>query len=305
VIRALVTGCRGQVGAEVVRALAGRAEVEAHDRASLDVADAAAVARRLREARPHVVVNAAAFTVVDRAESEVEAARRVNGVAPGVIGEEAKRQGALVVHFSTDYVFDGTKPAPYVESDPPNPINAYGLTKLEGERALAAAGCDHIVLRTSWVYAAHGRNFLLTMLRLAAERGEVRVVDDQHGAPTSARQIAAALVELLGAGHRDRPIEAPDLERVRAASGVYHATATGVISWFGFAQAIFAEQARAPGRAFTAPRVVAIPTAEYPTPARRPLNSRLDCGKLARTFGVRISQWEDGLKETLSEVLSG
>ena len=302
-IRVLVTGCRGQVGAEVVRALSGRAHVEAHDRASLDLSDRAAIARRMREARPDLVVNAAAYTAVDRAESEVEAARAVNGIAPGVLGEEARRLGAVVVHFSTDYVFDGTKPEPYVESDAPNPINAYGLTKLEGERALAAAGCDHIVLRTSWVYAAHGRNFLLTMLRLAGERDELRIVDDQRGAPTSGRQLATALVELLGGGEGPFPPRA--LERLRAASGLYHATATGVISWFGFAQAIFAERSRAPGGAFATPRLVAISTAQYPTPARRPANSQLSCDKLAAAFGVRIPPWKDGLKAAMAEVLSG
>jgi dTDP-4-dehydrorhamnose reductase len=305
VIRALVTGCRGQVGAEVVRALSGRAEVHAFDRQALDLADARAVERRLRDVRPELIVNAGAYTAVDRAETEVGLARAVNGVAPGVIAAEARRSGALLVHFSTDYVFDGTKPEPYVESDAPNPLNVYGRTKLEGERAIAAAGCDHLVLRTSWVYGARGHNFLLTMLRLGATREELRIVDDQLGAPTSSRQLAGALLDLLLEGERERPVERAQLERLRAASGLYHATATGVVSWFAFAQAIFAEQERLPGRAFNTPRLVAIPASEYPTPARRPANSRLNCDRLARRLGVRIPPWRDGLKETISEVLSG
>jgi dTDP-4-dehydrorhamnose reductase len=300
VIRALVTGARGQVGAELARALAGRAEVAAHDRATLDLADRDQLVRRLREERPALILNAAAYTAVDRAEGEPQVARAVNAVAPGVIAEEAKRLGALLVHFSTDYVFDGTKPVPYVESDEPSPVSTYGRTKLEGEEAIARAGCDHLVLRTSWVYGPRGQNFLLTMLKLAATRPEIRVVDDQHGAPTSSRQLARAVIEVLLGNDAEREITAADIDRLRERSGVYHATARGETTWFGFAQAIFAEHARTPGRAFTAPRVVAIPTSEYPTPARRPANSRLSNDKLERAFGVKLGPWRDGLREVLS-----
>ena len=299
-IRTLVTGCRGQVGAELLRALDGRAAVIARDRASLDLADADAIRRCVRNERPQLIVNAGAYTAVDKAETDLAAARAVNARAPGILAEEAKRQGAVLVHFSTDYVFDGTKPAPYVEADPTSPVNAYGLSKLEGEEAIRAAGCDHLVLRTSWVYGPHGKNFLLTMLRLAATQPEIRVVDDQRGAPTSSRQIAEGVVSLMLGAARGRPVEDSDLGRLRAASGVYHYTASGVASWFEFAQAIFAERSLQQGQAFTAPRVVAIPTRDFPTPARRPANSALSNEKLAATFGVRLPAWRDGLREALS-----
>jgi dTDP-4-dehydrorhamnose reductase len=302
VIRALVTGARGQVGAELVRALAGRAEVAAHDRASLDLADRDAIVRALRDARPDLILNAGAYTAVDRAESEAEAARAVNGVAPAIIADEAKRLGALLVHFSTDYVYDGTKPSPYVESDPPNPLGVYGRTKLEGDDAVAQSGCDHVILRTSWVYAPFGSNFMLTMLKLAATRDELRVVDDQHGAPTSGARIARAVTSLLMGADLEREIAAHDIARARESGGVYHATAEGATTWFEFAQAIFAERARSPGHAFTAPRLIAIPAREYPTAARRPANSRLDCTKLRETFGVRLGPWRDGLREAMSAI---
>jgi dTDP-4-dehydrorhamnose reductase len=300
VIRALLTGCRGQVGTDLARVLEGRAEVLAHDHASLDLADPDAIVARMREARPDVILNAGAYTAVDKAESDLEAAHAVNARAPGLLGEEAKRCGALLVHFSTDYVFDGTKRSAYVETDPTAPVNAYGASKLDGERAVAQSGCDHLILRTSWVYAAHGKNFLLTMLRLAATRDEIRVVDDQRGAPTASRQIARAVAHLLGAQEPARPIERGGLERLRAASGVYHATAAGETSWFEFAQAIFAGRAERQGRAFQSPRLVAISTREYPTPARRPAYSVLSNAKLAATFGVRLGDWREGLRETLS-----
>ena len=283
-MRVLVTGCRGQVGLEVARALAPACEVVAHDRASLDLADPAQVVARMREARPDVVVNAAAYTAVDRAETDAAAASAANAIAPGVFGEECRRAGALLIHFSTDYVFDGTKPAPYVESDPTNPLNVYGRTKLEGEQAIAASGCDHLVLRTSWVYGPHGKNFLLTMLRLGAEREELRVVDDQHGAPTSSLQLARLAREIL--------LER-GLERARAASGTYHATAGGETTWCGFARAIFERQAKRP-------RLVGIKTSEYPTPAKRPANSVLDNGRLLAALQLRIGDWRSGLDETLA-----
>ena len=299
-IRALVTGSRGQVGAELVRALEGRAETLAFDRKQLDLADPKAIARAVRDARPDLILNAGAYTAVDRAESEPDAARAVNAVGPGELGRQARECGALLVHFSTDYVFDGTKPVPYVEEDPPSPVSVYGRTKLEGEEAVTASGCDHVVLRTSWVYGPAGKNFMLTMLRLAATHPEIRVVDDQRGAPTTSRQLARAVVELLLGPDGERPVEAQDLERLRAASGIYHATASGEATWFEFAQAIFAERARQPGMGFSSPRVVAIATRDYPTPARRPANSRLSCEKLARTFGVRLGDWREGLGEALS-----
>ncbi len=291
-IRVLVTGARGQVGSEVARALEGRAEVLAHDRSTLDLANLAEVSRGVREARPDVIVNAGAYTAVDRAEAEEDTARAVNGVAPGVLAEEAKRAGALLIHFSTDYVFDGTKEGPYVESDAPHPLSAYGRTKLEGERAIAASGAPCLVLRTSWVYAPHGRNFLLTMLKLAQTRDEVRVVDDQRGAPTSSLQLARATLELFTRGDRTRALAPGDVSRVKDSAGLYHATAAGETTWFGFAQAIFAALP-------DAPRLVAIPTSEYPTPARRPLNSVLSSARLHSALGVALCGWREGLDEVM------
>jgi dTDP-4-dehydrorhamnose reductase len=288
-MRVLVTGAAGQVGTEVIRELQGVATVIAHDRRTLDLAHPEGIAPRVREARPDVIVNCAAYTAVDRAESEVEAAHQVNGVAPAVLAQEAARAGAVLIHFSTDYVFDGTKASPYVESDAPNPVNAYGATKLEGERAIAASGCAHAILRTSWVYGPHGKNFMLTMLRLAETREEIRVVDDQRGAPTSSAQLARLTRELLDGG----------LERLRANPGLYHATAAGATTWRGFAEAIFEGAARRRA-AFKRPRVIPIATSEYPTPARRPMNSILSGERLEQTFGVRIPDWRAGLEEALS-----
>jgi dTDP-4-dehydrorhamnose reductase len=300
VIRVLLTGARGQLGADLARELEGRAELLAHDRASLDLAKPEEIAARIREARPAVILNAAAYTAVDRAETDVDAARAVNAAAPGIIAAEAKRIGALLVHYSTDYVFDGTKAAPYVETDPTAPLNVYGRTKLAGEQAVAASGCDHAVLRTSWVYAPHGKNFMLTMLRLAQAHKELRVVDDQRGAPTSSRQLARATLHLLAGNDRAVPLGPRDFDRVREASGVYHATAAGETTWFGFAREIFDAWSKRPGNVFAVPRVIAIPSSDYPTPARRPANSVLSSERLAETFGVRLPSWRDGLEEALS-----
>ncbi len=301
-IRALVTGAGGQVGADLARELEGRAELVLHDHASLDLARPDDIVRRVREARPQLILNAAAYTAVDRAESHADEARAVNAVAPGILGEEARRAGALLVHYSTDYVFDGAKATPYGEDDAPAPAGVYGRTKLEGERAIAASGCAHLILRTSWVYAPRGRNFLLTMLRLAAEREEIRVVDDQRGAPTWSREIARATAALLRRGAPARALTAEDVEAAAAHAGLYHATASGATTWFGFAQAIFEAVSRRRGAAFTAPRLVPIATQDYPLPARRPANSLLSGEKLARTFGVRLAPWREALEEAVSEL---
>ena len=298
-IRVLVTGAQGQVGAEVARALSGRAQVVARDRASLDLADASAIARAVREDRPDLIVNAAAYTAVDRAESEPEAAHAVNAVAPGILAREAKRLGALLVHFSTDYVYDGLKAAPYVEDDPTAPGNEYGRSKLAGEEAIRAQAGAHLVLRTSWVYGPRGKNFLLTMLRLGAEREELRVVADQRGAPTSSLQLAGLVARLLVPDGAPRAPTRADLDRLAAASGVYHATAAGETTWHGFTVAIFEGWCRrVPG--YRRPRVVPISTAEYPTAARRPANSVLSNERLSATFGARIEDWREGLEAVLS-----
>ncbi|HET6265541.1 MAG TPA: dTDP-4-dehydrorhamnose reductase [Usitatibacter sp.] len=298
-IRALVTGARGQVGTELVRELAGRVEVIAHDRSTLDLADPAQIAARVREARPDLIVNAGAYTAVDKAETDAEAARAVNAVAPGVLGEEARRANALLVHFSTDYVFDGTKRSPYVESDATNPLGVYGSTKLAGERAIAAAGCRHVILRTSWVYGPHGKNFMLTMLRLAEGRDELRVVDDQRGAPTSSRALARLVRELLDRNGDLDEIARAEVDQCAERSGLYHATAAGETTWFGFAQAIFNEMSRR-DRGARVPRLVPITTREYPMPARRPANSVLSNARLHDAFGVSIPDWRRGLEESVS-----
>jgi dTDP-4-dehydrorhamnose reductase len=302
VIRVLVTGAGGQVGAECARELDGRAEVLARDRAALDLANPAAIRAGVRAAKPDVIVNCAAYTAVDRAETDRDAAHAINAVGPGVLAEEARRHGALLLHFSTDYVYDGTKRAPYVEDDPVNPVSVYGATKLEGERAVAAAGGAHIILRTSWVYGPRGRNFLFTMLRLGRERPELRIVDDQRGAPTSSRALARLVRELLDRGGDTDEISRDEVDRCARASGIYHATAAGATTWFGFAQAIFDEMTRQRRLDFAAPRLVPIATRDYPTPARRPANSVMSNEKLRAAFDVSIPDWAIGLEETVSAI---
>ncbi|MEO5692296.1 MAG: dTDP-4-dehydrorhamnose reductase [Usitatibacter sp.] len=299
-IRVLLTGARGQVGMELARELEGRAQLFSHDRAALDLANPAQISARVREVRPDVIINAAAYTAVDRAESDEAAAHAVNAVAPGVLAEEARSANALLVHLSTDYVFDGTKFSPYVEHDPVHPLGVYGRTKLEGERAIAQSGCKYLTLRTSWVYGPHGKNFLLTMLRLAETRDELRVVDDQRGSPTSSRCLARLVRELLDRDGNMDMLERAEVDQLAEKGGLYHATAAGETTWFGFAQAIFAEVARRRGVAFREPRVVAIATSEYPTPAKRPAYSVLSSARLESQLGAAIGHWRRGLEEVVS-----
>jgi dTDP-4-dehydrorhamnose reductase len=243
--------------------------------------------RAVREAAPDLIVNAAAYTAVDRAETETDLAMQINGKAPGILGEEAARRGAALIHYSTDYVFDGTKLEPYTEDDVPAPLNAYGRSKLAGDRAVMQANPAHLIFRTSWVYAPHGKNFLLTMLRLSRERSELRVVDDQRGAPTTAALIADCTARIL-----QRIVADGGLARLRECAGLYNLTAAGTTSWHGFASEIM----RATGNPV---RVVPIPTEAYPTPARRPRNSALDTAKLANVFGVVPPDWRAGLRQCL------
>ena len=290
-MRILLTGANGQIGSELRRSLAPLGEVVAFDRAGLDLAQPDVLIARVRELAPQAIVNAGAYTAVDKAESEPEEASAINGTAPRVLAEEARRLGAILVHYSTDYVFDGEKASPYTEADTPNPLSVYGRSKLEGERAVIAIGCRHLTLRTSWVYGTRGRNFLLTMLRFAGEGRALRVVDDQIGAPTWCREIADATAALLA-----RPeLAAP------GADGLYHLSAGGFTSWFGFARAIF-DSPELVRLGVPRPTVEAIPTSGYPTPARRPQNSRLDCSRLAGRTGVRLAPWDDALRRCMAEL---
>ncbi|TAJ75820.1 MAG: dTDP-4-dehydrorhamnose reductase [Gallionellaceae bacterium] len=288
----LLTGKNGQVGWELQRTLAPLGRVIALDSSGLDLADVDAIRRKVREIRPHIIVNPAAHTAVDKAESEPELAMAINGVAPGVFAEEAKKLDALLVHYSTDYVFDGSKQGAYREDDAPNPLGVYGKSKLAGEQAIRAAGCNHLILRTSWVYGARGKNFLLTMLRLAKERSELRIVDDQIGAPTWCRSLAEITAQILAQLYMPGASE-EDMARV---SGTYHLTSSGSVSWHGFAAEILRLAAVQP-----TPRLVAIPSREYPTPAARPLNSVLSNDKLLHTFGLQAGGWQENLQLCMQE----
>jgi dTDP-4-dehydrorhamnose reductase len=277
--RILLTGGNGQVGWELQRTLACLGDVTAPDSRQMDLGEPDAIRAGIQRLRPEIIVNAAAYTQVDRAESEPELAERVNATAPGIIAEEAEGLGAVLVHYSTDYVFDGSGTHRRTEDDTPNPLNVYGRTKLAGELAVQSACTRHLVLRTSWVYGLRGNNFLRTMRRLMRDRDTLNVVDDQVGAPTWSRLIAEATLQVLTrvqAGQDD-------------AWGAYHLTCAGSGSWFDFASAI-----RAHGDDYRA-RLVPIPTSAYPTPAARPLNSRLDNDRLRRRFGVQLPDWRHAL----------
>ena len=287
----LVTGVNGQVGFELLRTLQGLGRVVPCDRATLDLSDLDRVRAFVREVKPSLIVNPAAYTAVDKAETDVDAARCLNVDVPRVFAEEAARSGAPLIHYSTDYVFDGTKADAYEETDATNPQNVYGATKLEGEQAIAATGCAHLILRTSWVYGRRGKNFLLTMLKLGAERPELRVVDDQVGAPTWAKTIATATAHIVAQG-----AAATDTDWWAKRSGVYHLTSAGATSWRGFAEAIFAGAMGA-----NAPKVVPISSSDYPTPAKRPANSRMSLDKLNEVFGLRMPGWDEALRLCLGE----
>ena len=290
-MKILVTGASGQVGTEFCRIAGHLGELIAADREEFDMSEEGRIRSYLRQLRPDVIVNAGAYTAVDRAEEQHEICFAINAVAPRVLAEEAARIGAMLVHYSTDYVFDGEKSGAYEEGDPTAPLGIYGKSKEEGERGIAVSGASALVLRTSWVYSSHGSNFLLTMLRLAKERPELRIVDDQIGAPTSAKSIAAATARLVDT-YAGRKMDFP--------AGIYHMTAAGATSWCGFAKAIFAQ-----AELENVPRVVPIGTAEYPTPAVRPKNSVLSNAKFEKTFGFRMAGWEEQLIEVMAELEHG
>jgi dTDP-4-dehydrorhamnose reductase len=285
-MRILLTGCAGQLGRELKRSLCCLGEVIACDRQEFDLADPDALRDAVRDAAPAVIVNAAAHTAVDKAESEPELAMAINAIAPGVLAEEAKRLGALLIHYSTDYVFDGTKPAPYTEDDSPAPLSVYGRSKREGELAIAAADGRHLIFRTSWVYGLHGANFMKTMLRLGKEHDELRVVGDQIGAPTWSRHLADVTALVLA--RKDIP------------NGLYHLAAAGETSWHGYAEAIFYEAQRV-GLMDKSPVVHRITSADYPLPAARPANSRLDCSRFRRDFDLTLPDWRTGLIDCLAD----
>lgn len=292
----LLTGKNGQVGFELQRALAPLGEVVAVDRSACDLADPDAILALIAGLRPDVIVNPAAYTAVDRAESDETVARAINAIAPGVIGEAARAIGAVVVHYSTDYVFDGTGEGAYRESDTPNPQSVYGRTKLAGEQALQASGADHLIFRTSWVFGAHGGNFAKTMLRLASERDVLKVVADQYGAPTPAALLADATAQVLGRLQRE--------DRNGFPFGLYHLVADGVTTWHAYAQAVVSAAAAA-GKPLkiAAADIEAIPTSAYPVPAPRPANSRLNTDQFRQAFGLRLPPWEEGLAHVLQQLL--
>lgn len=300
----LVTGRDGQLGFELRRTLAATARVIAVDIDNVDFADLDAVRRLVRDRQPDVIVNAAAYTAVDRAETEREAARIVNGDVPGVLAEELHRLGGkLMVHYSTDYVFQGAATKPYSEDDRTDPVNAYGETKLAGERAIQQAGVPYTILRTEWLYTTRGRNFLLTILRLAREGKPLRVIADQVGAPTWARMLAEASAQIVG-----RFLNVPAVA-TNACSGIYHLTASGQTTWHGFTEAILSEtlqrlkQLKQPTEWCDAAlrSLTPIPTSEYPTPARRPAYSVLSNQKIERVFGICLPDWRDQLRMALED----
>ncbi len=298
-MKILLLGKNGQVGWELQRALAPLGEVVALDSRSpgpwsADLAQPEALAATVRAVAPQIIVNAAAHTAVDKAESEPELARTINAAAPGVLACEAAASGAWLLHFSTDYVFDGSGVCPWVEESPTGPLSVYGQTKLEGEQAIRASGCRHLILRTSWVYAARGGNFAKTMLKLAAERDRLTVIDDQIGAPTGAELLADVAAHALRTAAAQPQV-----------GGTYHAVASGQTSWHGYARHVI-EFARAAGQPVrvAADAIVPVPTSAFSTAAQRPGNSRLDTRKLRDTFGLTLPAWHIGVDRMLAEVLT-
>jgi dTDP-4-dehydrorhamnose reductase len=301
-LKILLTGKDGQLGYELQRTLAPLGQLVAVGRRDCDLADGAAVRALVRAVAPDVIVNPAAYTAVDRAESDAAAACAVNAVAPRILGEEGARLNALVVHYSTDYVFDGRKDGAYREDDMPNPQSVYGRSKLDGERALMAANARHLILRTSWVLGAHGGNFARTMLRLSAERERLNVVADQHGAPTSAALLAGLSARLVRRHARE---DEGDGEGGKAFPyGIYHIAAAGETTWYDYARFVIAEAIAAGKLLKTTPDAIEpLTSGQYPTPARRPLNSRLDTQRLRSTFEVDLPPWQDGVRQVLRQIL--
>ena len=292
--KVLLIGKNGQVGNDLYPLLGQLSDLRATDRTTLDLRHAQNIRDIVRLFSPDVIINAAAYTAVDKAETEREVAIAINATAPGILAEEAAQTGALLIHYSTDYVFDGAKTEAYIESDPVNPLNVYGETKVAGEVAITSSGCKHLIFRTSWVYSSRGSNFLLTVTKLASEREELRIVNDQIGAPTPSDLIATTTVLVLKqylkkshSGFRD--------------SGIYHLTSSGYCSWFDFAVEIIRHLQQ---KELRVKKLTPIPSRDYPTPARRPLNSRLDCSKIAHRFGVVLPAWESAIPVVLGSLVA-
>lgn len=284
--RVLILGAQGQLGIELRRVFQGIGHVTSHGHDECDLGNPDSIRSAIQNASPEVILNAAAYTAVDRAESEPDLAMRINGDAPGLLAEEAKKHNALLIHYSTDYVFDGTKSLPWVEGDPTHPLNVYGATKLAGEQNIQQAGKSFFIFRTSWVFSPHGKNFLLTMLRFGQERENLKIVNDQRGAPTSALALARATRSVIE--------KAPN-DQFKKLAGIYHMSCAGEATWYDFAQAIFQRsRAEKPWAS-----VVGIPSSEYPTPALRPANSVLSNQKLSQVFGIKLPSWQDALETSL------
>ncbi len=297
-MRILLTGKNGQVGWELQRTLSTLGEVIALGQADMDLANPDTIRKICRDVKPNLIVNPAAYTAVDKAETEPTLALAINGTAPGILAQEAQRLGAALIHYSTDYVFDGSKNTPYTEQDMPNPQNIYGSSKLAGERAIQAVDVPYLILRTAWVYGARGKNFLLTMQRLGREKPLLKVVDDQIGAPTWSRLLAEATAQIVAQSlSRDQETVT---SYIRQHSGVYHMSCAGQTSWHGFASAILAG-ANASTHANVSAQLQPIPSSEYPTPAARPAYSVLSNEQLARTFGITLPDWRVALEMVLAE----
>lgn len=291
----LLTGAEGQVGWELRRSLAPLGQLAALDRKAMDLSRPNQIRDVIRQIQPGLIVNAAAYTAVDKAEEEVEIAKAVNQTAPGIIAEEAERLKAPLIHFSTDYVFDGSGGKPYAETDDPDPRNVYGKTKLAGEQAIQKTGAAHLIFRASWIYGARGKNFLLTIQRLARERDTLKIIDDQTGAPTWCASISEAVAAIIAKIQTDG--SGPDFSRFAEVSGIYHLTCLGETTWYGFAQAILK---RTSGH--RRPKVEPIPTSSYPTPAARPKNSLLSNAKIKRVFGIEMPHWKEALQQCLTDI---
>jgi dTDP-4-dehydrorhamnose reductase len=302
-LKIVIVGRNGQLAWEANQQFQGLGQIICLGRPEIDLLDIKGVREEMRRIKPSVIVNAAAYTAVDQAESEPEAAMKINSEASAAMAEEAKRSGALFITYSTDYVFDGKKATPYSETDPTAPLNVYGASKLSGEKAVEAVGGSYLIFRTSWVYGARGKNFLKTILKLAAEKPELRVVDDQVGAPTWSRDLADATRKILEKlVSQSSPSKTSIGESLGDRRGIYHMSAIGSVSWYGFAAAILEEMGKRGLSKGTLAKLVPIPGSEYPTPAARPHNSRLCNDKLKNAFGVMLPAWRESLARVMGEI---